>query len=118
MRWLTGQIPQMRAMSEGISVIGRPSTNFSNPRNWVTWNRASFTRPSSPSRMVIFAWPSMRVTGSMVMVRFMEVLGLFAEAGQLARVGDAPRKQLGDDEVDGVRGRGTSWKKRSTLMIS
>ncbi len=36
-RWLTGQMPQMRAISEGISEKGRPSQNFSKPRNWVTW---------------------------------------------------------------------------------
>ena len=35
-RWLTGQMPQMRAISEGISVNGRPSQNFSKPRTWVT----------------------------------------------------------------------------------
>ena len=32
-RWLTGQMPQMRAMSDGISQNGRPSQNFSKPRN-------------------------------------------------------------------------------------
>ncbi len=28
-RWLTGQMPQMRAISDGISENGRPSQNFS-----------------------------------------------------------------------------------------
>ncbi len=44
-RWLTGQMPQMRAISDGISVNGRPSQNFSKPRNCVTWKRASSTLP-------------------------------------------------------------------------
>ena len=44
-RWLTGQMPQMRAMSDGISQKGRPSQNFSKPRNWVTWKWASSTWP-------------------------------------------------------------------------
>ena len=44
-RWLTGQMPQMRAMIEGISWIGRPWTIRSKPRNWVTWNWASATSP-------------------------------------------------------------------------
>ena len=44
--WLTGQMPQMRAVSAGISKYGRPTTNCSNPRTWVTWNRASATRPA------------------------------------------------------------------------
>ena len=43
-RWLTGQMPQMRAISDGISSNGRPSQNFSKPRNWVTWKSASLTR--------------------------------------------------------------------------
>ncbi len=64
-RWLTGQMPQMRAVMAGISWNGRPSQSFSKPRNWVTWKRASSTAPSSPRWMVILAWPSMRVTGSM-----------------------------------------------------
>ena len=70
-RWLTGQMPQMRAISAGISSNGRPSQNFSKPRNWVTWKCASCTSPSSPIMMVILEWPSMRVTGSMVMVGIM-----------------------------------------------
>ena len=40
-RWLTGQMPQMRAVSAGISENGRPSQNFSKPRNSVTWKCAS-----------------------------------------------------------------------------
>ena len=63
-RWLTGQMPQMRAISEGISEKGRPSQNFSKPRNWVTWKWASSTRPSSSRWIEILEWPSMRVTGS------------------------------------------------------
>ena len=66
-RWLTGQIPQIRAMIEGISWTGRPCTMRSKPRNWVTWKWASATSPSSSSWMVIFEWPSIRVTGSMTM---------------------------------------------------
>ncbi len=67
-RWLTGQMPQMRAMSDGISENGRPSQNFSKPRNWVTWKRASSTRPWASRCRVILPWPSMRVTGLMEMV--------------------------------------------------
>ena len=52
-RWLTGQIPQMRAMIEGISWIGRPWTIRSKPRNWVTWNWASATSPASSRWIVI-----------------------------------------------------------------
>ena len=44
-RWLVGQMPQMRAISAGISVKGRPSQSFSKPRTWVTWKRASCTSP-------------------------------------------------------------------------
>ena len=64
-RWLTGQMPQMRAMIEGISWSGRPWTIRSKPRNWVTWNWASRTSPASSRWIVIFACPSIRVTGSM-----------------------------------------------------
>ena len=64
-RWLTGQMPQMRAMIEGISWTGRPCTIRSKPRNWVTWNWASRTSPASSRWMVILEWPSIRVTGSM-----------------------------------------------------
>ena len=45
MRWLTGQMPQMRAMSDGISWNGRPWLMRSKPRNWVTWKWASTTSP-------------------------------------------------------------------------
>ena len=40
-KWLTGQMPQIRAVIPGISQRGRPSQNFSNPRNSATWKRAS-----------------------------------------------------------------------------
>src|SRR5262249_19083635 len=63
-RWLTGQMPQTRAVMPAISQSGRPTQNRSKPRKSVTWNRASHTCPSSPSWMVILAWPSIRVTGS------------------------------------------------------
>ena len=36
MRWLTGQMPQVRPVRDGISLKGRPSQNFSKPRNCVT----------------------------------------------------------------------------------
>ena len=52
-RWLTGQIPQMRAMRAGISWTGRPWVMRSKPRNWVTWKCASVTSPRSSSWMVI-----------------------------------------------------------------
>ena len=42
-RWLTGQMPQIRAVIPAISQRGRPSQNFSKPRNSATWNRASET---------------------------------------------------------------------------
>ncbi len=67
--WLTGQMPQTRAVMPGISQKLRPTQNFSKPRNSTTWKRASATLPSSPSMSVILAWPSMRVTGSIVTVR-------------------------------------------------
>ena len=35
-RWLTGQMPQMRAVMPGISQKLRPSQNFSKPRNSTT----------------------------------------------------------------------------------
>ena len=44
-RWLTGQMPQMRAVMPGISQKGRPSQKRSKPRNSVTWKRASATSP-------------------------------------------------------------------------
>ena len=46
-RWLTGQMPQMRGVMPGISPRGRPSQNFSKPRNSTTWNFASDTLPAS-----------------------------------------------------------------------
>ncbi len=67
-RWLTGQMPQMRAIRAGISWTGRPWVIRSKPRNWVTWKWASTTSPRSSSWMVILEWPSIRVTGSIVMV--------------------------------------------------
>ena len=38
--WLTGQMPQIRAVIPGISQSGRPSQKRSKPRNSVTWKRA------------------------------------------------------------------------------
>ena len=70
-RWLTGQMPQMRAVIAAISVNGRPSQNASKPRYSTTWKRAPSTAPASFSWMVILAWPSIRVTGSIRMVRAM-----------------------------------------------
>ena len=65
--WLTGQMPQMREVMPGISRNERPSQNFSKPRNSTTWKRASETSPWSSRTRLIFACPSMRVTGSMTM---------------------------------------------------
>jgi hypothetical protein len=42
-RWLTGQMPQMRAMIDGSSCTGRPWQIRSKPRNWVTWKWAPAT---------------------------------------------------------------------------
>ena len=71
MRWLDGQIPQILEVMPGISHSSRPSQNFSKPRNSFTWNRVSSTVPFLSSWMVIFACPSIRVTGSIVSVRVM-----------------------------------------------
>src|SRR5215217_7839035 len=106
-RWLTGQMPQMRAMIDGSSCTGRPWTMRSKPRNWVTWKWASATRPRSSSWMVILAWPSIRVTGSMTISR--ATAGppsrSGAEAGDARGVRHPPLQQLGDGEPDEV-GRG------------
>src|SRR5262245_24270013 len=66
-RWLTGQMPQMRALRPAISQNGRPTQKRSNPRNSATWKRASVTSPASSRKMEIFACPSIRDTGSMTM---------------------------------------------------
>src|SRR5450830_690595 len=100
MRWLTGQIPQMRDMSAGISWTGRPWVMRSNPRNWVTWKWASTTSPRSSSWMVILEWPSMRVTGSMTMVRRIW-LPSATEPGP-GHVRDATGQQVIEQGVDEV----------------
>src|SRR4029450_5326024 len=105
-RWLTGQMPQIRAISDGSSCTGRPWQMRSNPRNWGTWKWASATWPASSSWMVILAWPSIRVTGSMTISRataFASRSG--AEAGNVRGVRHAPLQQLVDGEPDEV-GRG------------
>src|SRR5215216_816320 len=106
-RWLTGQMPQMRAMIDGSSWTGRPWQMRSKPRNWVTWKWASATWPSSSSWMVILAWPSIRVTGSMTISRAKAGLppGSGAEAGDVCGVRHAPLQQLVERVVDEV-GRG------------
>src|SRR5579859_5572214 len=60
-------MPQMRGVMPGISEKGRPSQNFSKPRNSTTWNSASETFPASSIKILILAWPSIRVTGSIRM---------------------------------------------------
>src|SRR5918993_1749760 len=78
----------------------------SKPRNWVTWNRAPATWPSSPSWMVILACPSIRVTGSMTISRATALAsGSGAEAGAGDGVRHAPLQQLSERVVDEV-GRG------------
>src|ERR1039457_5071541 len=64
-RWLTGHIPQILVISDGISCSRRPWQMPSKPRNWVTWKCASATSPDSSSWMVILACPSILLTGSM-----------------------------------------------------
>ncbi|RPH56193.1 MAG: hypothetical protein EHM81_13485 [Chloroflexi bacterium] len=44
---LTGQMPQMRGVIEGISKNIRPSQNFSKPLNSFTWKTARSTFPFS-----------------------------------------------------------------------
>ena len=102
MRWLTGQIPQMRAMSAGISWTGRPWVIRSKPRNWVTWKWASTTSPRSSSWMVIREWPSIRVTGSMTMVWLMAGSPSAPEPGAGHR-GGAAGQQVVEQGVDEVR---------------
>ena len=102
-RWLTGQMPQMRAMMAGISWTGRPWTMRSKPRNCVTWKWASVTSPRSSSWMVILEWPSIRVTGSMVMVRLMGGGPPSASEPGTGRLGDATGEQVIEQGVDEVR---------------
>ena len=66
-KWLTGQMPQIRAVNPGISSKRRPSHNFSKPRTCHMELRI-LTWPGSSSWIVILACPSMRVTGSIIMV--------------------------------------------------
>jgi coenzyme F420-reducing hydrogenase gamma subunit len=47
--------PQIRMVMTGISRKERPSQNFSNPRNSVTWKRASSTSPASSRWIEILA---------------------------------------------------------------
>ena len=96
--WLTGQMPQIRAIRDGISWTIRPWLIRSKPRNWVTWKWASATSPDSSSWMVILACPSIRVTGSMTIV-------LSAKAGHPRGNGHPPGDQIVEDAVDQV-GRG------------
>ncbi len=105
-RWLTGQMPQMRAISAGISSNGRPSQNFSNPRNCVTWNCALSTRPSSLRCKVIRECPSMRVMGSITIVRFAMLRSKPRPAFQLRH---PSLQQLRDREVDRVGRRRAAW---------
>ena len=105
--WLTGQMPQMRAVSAGISKYGRPTTNCSNPRTWVTWNRASATRPASSSSREMRAWPSIRVTGSMT-IRSAMVFLLGAETGGERQLGHPPLAQGDEQLMDAVGRRRTA----------
>ena len=75
-RWLTGQMPQIRAVMAAISGKGLPSQKRSKPRNSTTWNRAVSTAPVPSRWMEILAWPSMRVTGSIVIVRWLALVAL------------------------------------------
>jgi hypothetical protein len=53
-RWLTGQMPQMRAVIEGISVSGRPSHELLEPTELGDVEQcASSTLPASSRVMVI-----------------------------------------------------------------
>src|SRR5581483_6298150 len=108
-RWLTGQMPQIRAMRAGISWKGRPSHSFSKPRNWVTCKCASETAPASSSWMVIAAWPSMRVTGSMVIWRTM--LTSTAESRDLRQVGRLAGQHASQEPIDDVGRRRAAGKK-------
>src|SRR4029453_17345579 len=93
-------------MIDGSSCTGRPWQMRSKPRNWVTWKWASATWPSSSSWMVILAWPSIRVTGSMTISRATAFAsGSGAEAGDVRGVRHAPLQQLVERVVDEV-GRG------------
>src|SRR4029450_12586473 len=106
-RWLTGQMPQMRAISDGSSCTGRPWQMRSKPRNWVTWKWASATWPWSLSWMVILAWPSIRVTGSMTISRATALAsGSGAEAGAVRGVRHPPLQQLVQRVIDEV---GRRW---------
>ena len=99
-------MPQMRAMIDGISWIGRPWTIRSKPRNWVTWNWASATSPASSRWMVILLWPSIRVIGSMTIWLLMTPPSA-AEAGA-GGVGVAALEQVDERAVDEIRRRRTA----------
>src|SRR3990172_491766 len=109
-KWLAGQMPQMREVRPGISHTSRPSQNFSKPRNSFTWNLASTTRPFSSSRIVILACPSIRVTGSMTIVRVSLVLSI-AQV-YIREFGYPPLQQRVDGEPDLFRSRRTAVQKR------
>src|SRR3989304_6279816 len=109
-KWLAGQMPQMREVRPGISHTSRPSQNFSKPRNSFTWNLASATRPFSSSRIVILACPSIRVTGSMTIVRVSLVLSI-AQV-YIREFGYPPLHPRADGEPDLFRSRRTAGQKR------
>jgi hypothetical protein len=69
MRWLAGQIPQMRAVMAGISVDGPPLAELLEAAELGHVEaRVGHLPGRRRGTMVILACPSMRVTGSMVMV--------------------------------------------------
>ncbi len=90
-RWLTGQIPHVRAVRLGISHTGRPRQNSSKPRNSVTWKRVCATPPSSSRAIVILACPSILVTGSIM--RRSPIRGLLSRIGCRRPGGAGPRRR-------------------------
>ena len=62
----SGHTPQMRGVISGISSIGRPSRNFSNPRSSGMTRYADSTEPASSRNMSMRPCPSSRVMGSML----------------------------------------------------
>src|ERR1017187_2828445 len=60
----------MRDVICGMLSAGRPWANFSKPRSSGTWKKARSTVPSSLRKISILPWPSSRVTGSMVILRW------------------------------------------------
>ena len=111
-RWLTGQMPQMRAIRTAFRRTAAPRRTSQTREPGSRENMLLPLRPAPLVFSVILPWPSRRVTGSIKMVRDIVIPLSRSKPGQAGYIRHSVCQQLRQHRVERVRRRRTTGQKQ------